>query len=50
MNQVGAWSHPQLVGKYRELYRRGAHLPLGYREILRRNGAQFTAKYGLVAD
>src|ERR1700716_1550626 len=32
-----AWlarSHPELVGEYRELYRRGAYLPRGYRKML----------------
>ena len=37
-----AWlarSHPDLVGRYRELYRRGAYLPPNYREMLRERAA-----------
>jgi DNA repair photolyase len=48
-----AWlarSHPQLVGRYRELYRRGAYLPADYRETLRRRAAPLIAKYGLAGD
>jgi DNA repair photolyase len=48
-----AWlarSHPELVGSYRELYRRGAYLPADYRETLRRRAAPLVAKYGLTGD
>lgn len=42
-----ARAHPQLVGPYRELYRRGAHLPPRYRDELRTRAAPLIAKYGL---
>jgi hypothetical protein len=29
-----AKSHPELVGQYRELYRRGAYLPSDYKDML----------------
>jgi DNA repair photolyase len=48
-----AWlarSHPELVGRYRELYRRGAYLPQDYRETLRRRAAPLIAKHGLAGD
>jgi DNA repair photolyase len=42
-----ARTHPQLVGRYRELYRRGAYLPPPYRDELRARAAPLIAKYGL---
>jgi DNA repair photolyase len=42
-----ARSHPELVGRYRELYRRGAYLPPQYREMLHRRADPLLAKYGL---
>ncbi len=42
--------HPQLVGRYRELYRRGAYLPPSYREDLRAKAAPLIAKYALGGD
>src|ERR1700742_4691132 len=38
-------SHPELIGRYREVYRRGAYLPPGYREALRQRAAPLIAKY-----
>ncbi|QUR67187.1 Rv2578c family radical SAM protein [Mycobacterium spongiae] len=43
-------SHPELVGTYRELYRRGAYLPPSYRETLRQRVAPLIAKYRLAGD
>ena len=45
-----ARTHPQLVGPYRELYRRGAYLPPSYREELRARAAPLVAKYRLGGD
>ena len=45
-----ARSHPELVGRYRNLYRRGAYLPPGYREMLRERAAPLIAKYRLTGD
>ncbi|WP_331242737.1 radical SAM protein, partial [Mycobacterium colombiense] len=48
-----AWlarSHPELVGRYRELYRRGAYLPQGYRDMLRERAAPLIAKHRLAGD
>ncbi|BBY36420.1 hypothetical protein MMAN_05540 [Mycobacterium mantenii] len=48
-----AWlarSHPELVGPYRELYRRGAYLPQDYRDALRERAAPLIAKYRLAGD
>jgi DNA repair photolyase len=45
-----AQTHPQLVGHYRELYRRGAYLPSRYRDELRARVAPLIAKYGLTGD
>lgn len=42
-----ARSHPELVGEYRQLYRRGAYLPESYREMLRCRAAPLVARYGL---
>lgn len=35
-----ARSHPELVGRYRELYSRGAYLPPSYRDMLRHRAAR----------
>ncbi|OBF21921.1 Rv2578c family radical SAM protein [Mycobacterium sp. ACS4331] len=40
-------SHPELVGPYRTLYRRGAYLPSEYRDDLRRRVAPLVARHGL---
>jgi DNA repair photolyase len=45
-----ARSHPQLVGRYRELYRRGAYLPPFYRDELRARAEPLIVKYGLGGD
>src|ERR1700757_4465222 len=45
-----ARSHPELVGRYRELYRRGAYLPPSYREELRERAAPLVAKHRLTGD
>jgi DNA repair photolyase len=45
-----ARTHPQLVGRYRELYRCGAYLPPSYREELRARAAPLVAKYRLGGD
>ncbi len=45
-----ARTHPQLVAQYRELYRRGAYLPPGYRDELRARAKPLIAKYGLSGD
>lgn len=48
-----AWlarSHPELVGTYRQLYRRGAYLPADYRQMLRLRVAPMIARYGLGGD
>lgn len=43
-------SHPELVGRYRELYRRGAYLPADYREALQTKAAPLVRKHGLARD
>ncbi|OBF80801.1 radical SAM protein [Mycobacterium sp. 852002-51163_SCH5372311] len=43
-------AHPEMVEKYRELYRRGAYLPPSYRDLLRRRAAPLVAKYRLGGD
>ncbi len=43
-------TYPQLVGKYRELYRRGAYLPPSYRDELRARAAPLIAKYNLAGS
>jgi DNA repair photolyase len=43
-------SHPELVARYRELYRRGAYLPADYRQMLSRRAAPLIAKHGLSGD
>ena len=48
-----AWlarSHPELVGPYRELYRRGAYLPADYRKTLRKRAVRLVSKHGLAGD
>lgn len=45
-----ARSHPELVGHYRELYRRGAYLPPDYREMLRARVAPLIARHRLSGD
>jgi len=48
-----AWlarSHPELVGQYRELYRRGAYLPSDYRKMLHARATPLVAKHGLASD
>jgi len=45
-----AHTHPDLVGRYRELYRRGAYLPPAYRDELRARAAPLVAKYRLGGD
>jgi len=48
-----AWlarSHPELVGEYRQLYRRGAYLPAGYREMLHERATPLLAQHGLAPD
>jgi len=44
-----AHSHPELVGTYRQMYRRGAYLPEGYRRMLRERAAPMVARYRLGA-
>ncbi|MBX7434053.1 Rv2578c family radical SAM protein [Mycobacterium sp. Y57] len=45
-----ARDHPDLVGEYRRLYRRGAYLPAEYREMLRRRVAPLVSRHGLARD
>jgi DNA repair photolyase len=45
-----ATSHPELVGEYRQLYRRGAYLPPDYRNMLHDRVKPLVAKHGLVPD
>jgi DNA repair photolyase len=48
-----AWlarSHPELVGVYRELYRRGAYLPSDYKKVLYDRVTPLIAKHGLAPD
>jgi DNA repair photolyase len=40
-------THPQLVARYRELYRRGAYLPPSYRDELRARAAPLIARHRL---
>ncbi|MBA0044757.1 Rv2578c family radical SAM protein [Mycobacteroides sp. LB1] len=42
-------SHPELVGRYRELYRKGAYAPAEYRSWLRERVAPLVDKYGLAS-
>jgi DNA repair photolyase len=43
-------TYPQLVGRYRELYRRGAYLPPSYRDELRARAEPLIARHGLDGD
>lgn len=43
-------AHPELLGKYCELYRRGAYLPERYRDTLRQRAAPLVKKYRLAGD
>jgi DNA repair photolyase len=43
-------SHPDLVGRYRQLYGRGAYLPPSYRDMLRARAAPLIAKHRLTGD
>ena len=45
-----ARSRPDLVPRYRELYGRGAYLPLSYRDMLRDRVAPLVARHGLSGD
>lgn len=45
-----ARSRPELVGRYRELYGKGAYLPASYRDALRERAAPLLAKHGLAGD
>ncbi|ALR12167.1 Rv2578c family radical SAM protein [Mycobacteroides saopaulense] len=40
-------SHPELVGRYRALYRKGAYVPAEYRAWLRERVGPLVGKYGL---
>jgi DNA repair photolyase len=42
--------HPELVSRYRELYRRGAYLPPSYREMLAERAAPLIARHRLAGD
>ncbi|MCV7168747.1 Rv2578c family radical SAM protein [Mycobacterium manitobense] len=45
-----ARSHPHLVARYRELYRRGAYLPEDYRRSLHDRAAPLIARHGLARN
>lgn len=45
-----ARAHPELVGEYRQLYRRGAYLPADYRAMLQQRVRPLVAKHGLAPD
>ncbi|OBK20809.1 radical SAM protein [Mycobacterium asiaticum] len=45
-----ARAHPELTGRYRQLYRRGAYLPPSYRDMLRERAQPLIARYGLNRD
>ncbi|MGV0834617.1 Rv2578c family radical SAM protein [Mycolicibacterium thermoresistibile] len=45
-----AQHHPHLVGRYRQLYRRGAYLPAGYRDALRERVNPLITKHRLHRD
>ncbi|MBY0441141.1 MAG: Rv2578c family radical SAM protein [Mycobacteriaceae bacterium] len=45
-----AGSHPELVRSYRELYRRGAYLPLEYRQMLQQRVKPMLARYRLAVS
>ena len=40
----------EMVGEYRELYRRGAYLPSDYKNMLHHRVTPLVAKYGLAPD
>ncbi|AKC39373.1 DNA repair photolyase [Mycolicibacterium phlei] len=42
-------AHPELVGRYRELYRKGAYVPAEYRAWLRERVGPLVRKYGLAS-
>jgi DNA repair photolyase len=43
-------TYPHLVGRYRELYRRGAYLPAAYRDELQARAKPLIAKYALTCE
>lgn len=43
-------AHPELTGRYRDLYRRSAYLPPSYRDMLRERAGPLIAKYRLGSD
>jgi DNA repair photolyase len=45
-----AEAHPELVGRYQQLYRRGAYLPSDYREELRARARPLLEKHSLSSD
>src|ERR1700752_1659099 len=45
-----ARSHPELIGRYRDLYRRGAYLPTSYRDMLAGRAAPLISEHGLDSD
>ncbi|MCV7014534.1 Rv2578c family radical SAM protein [Mycolicibacterium madagascariense] len=45
-----ARSHPELLGEYRQLYRRGAYLPESYRDALRDRAAPLLRRHGLSGE
>ncbi|GAB7070581.1 Rv2578c family radical SAM protein [Mycobacterium hodleri] len=45
-----ARSRPELVGRYQELYGKGAYLPASYRDELRERAAPLLATHGLAGD
>lgn len=45
-----ARTHPELVGRYRELYRRGAYLPADYRAMLSERARPLVARHRLGGD
>jgi len=45
-----ARSRPELVGAYQDLYRRGAYLPAGYRDLLRARAAPLVARHRLLGS
>jgi DNA repair photolyase len=45
-----ARTRPELVAEYRNLYRRGAYLPVEYRQMLHDRATPLVKKYGLAPD
>ena len=45
-----ARAYPELVSEYRNLYRRGAYLPVEYRDMLRDRANPLLHKHGLAPD